>query len=123
MSDKHDPSLSEGSDAGEEQANVAAPPAETGTGTDGADAAPAGTHGPTHREQDRTSVLHQILSGGALMSFLAIVLALFIGGLLIAFADQDTREASGYFFSRPTDTLAAGWSDRKSTRLNSSHRC
>lgn len=111
MTDKHDPSRSEGSDAGQEQANLAAPPAEVGThdaevaGT----GSPAGTDGPTHREQDRPSVLHEILSGGALMSVLAFVLALLIGGLLIAFADQDTREASGYFFSRPTDTLGAAW--------------
>nr|WP_229735145.1 ABC transporter permease [Ornithinimicrobium tianjinense] len=53
--------------------------------------------------------MHQILSGSALMSALAIVLALLLGGLLIAFADEDTRAASSYFFARPTDTLAAAW--------------
>src|SRR5690606_24840137 len=104
VSDKHDPSLSAGSDAGEEQANIAAPPAEVGA-PEGASAEGPTPEGPTHREGDRPSVLHQILSGSALMSVLAVVLALLIGGLLIAFADQDTREASGYFFSRPSDTL------------------
>jgi general nucleoside transport system permease protein len=98
----HHPSLSSGSDAGSEQATVAAPPAEVGTEAGG----PAG---PTHREQGGPSVLHQILSGGALMSVLAIVLALFLGGLLIALADPATREAASYFFAKPTDTIVAAW--------------
>jgi simple sugar transport system permease protein len=95
------PSQSHGSDAGNEQAVAAAPPAETGT------TPPAG--GATHRDDGRPGVLHQILSGSALMSVLAVVLALLIGGLLIAFADEDTRAAATYFFARPLDTLAAGW--------------
>ncbi|RIK17531.1 MAG: ABC transporter permease [Acidobacteria bacterium] len=98
---EHNPSgRPTGSDAGEEQAVAAAPPGETGV---------SGGHGPTHREHERPTVLHQILSGSALMSVLAVVLALLIGGFLIAFADQDVREASGYFFARPTDTLSATW--------------
>ncbi|SOC55505.1 ABC transporter permease [Ornithinimicrobium cerasi] len=98
------PHQSEGSDAGNEQAVAAAPPAEVAA----EETAPGG-HGPTHREDERPSVIHQILAGGALMSVLAVVLALLIGGLLIAFADEDTRAASGYFFSRPSDMLSAGW--------------
>jgi simple sugar transport system permease protein len=54
-------------------------------------------------------VLHQILSGSTLMSVLAVIMALLIGGLLIAFADEDTRAAATYFFARPLDTVAAGW--------------
>nr|WP_237707517.1 ABC transporter permease [Serinicoccus profundi] len=61
------------------------------------------------RERERPGVLQQILGGSALMSVLAVVLALFIGGLLIAFANEDTREAATYFFARPFDTIAAGW--------------
>ena len=83
-------------DAAEEQSVAATPPGETG--------------GPTVREQERPGVLQQILGGSALMSVLAVVLALFIGGLLIAFADEDTREAATYFFARPLDTLSAGLS-------------
>lgn len=106
MTDKH---LSDGSDAGAEQANAAAPPAQTGV--EGQEPPTAGgTEGPTHREQEQPGVLQQILSGSALMSVLAIVLALFIGGLLIAFADPDVRETAGYFFSRPSDMLGAAWS-------------
>lgn len=95
-------------DAGEEQSVAATPPAETGTASATADGSGAG-HGPTLREQDRPGVLQQIFGGSALMSVLAVVLALFIGGLLIAFANEDTREAATYFFARPFDTIAAGW--------------
>ncbi|MFK5690493.1 ABC transporter permease [Ornithinimicrobium sp. LYQ92] len=87
----------------DEQADEAGPatgpnPGETGT-----------VSGPSLREQERPTVLHQILSGSALMSVLAVVVALLIGGLLIAFADQDTREAATYFFAQPGATLSAGW--------------
>ncbi|HSP61224.1 MAG TPA: ABC transporter permease [Ornithinimicrobium sp.] len=99
------PSENHGSDAGNEQAAAAAPPAETGDTV----AAGGSPEGPTHRDEDHPGVLHQILSGNALMSVLAFVLALLIGGLLIAFADEETRAASGYFFSRPGDMLSAGW--------------
>ena len=99
-------SHSHGSDAGAEQAVAAAPPAETGTEQTPHDPT---LHGPTHREEERPGLLHQILSGSALMSVLAILLALAIGGVLIAFADEDTRAASGYFFAAPLDTLSAAW--------------
>ena len=104
MSDQH-ASQSDGSDAGAEQSVVAAPPAQTGAAQaeTGATPPPAGPGG------DRPPVLHQILSGSLLMSALAVVLALIIGAFLIAFADQGTREAAGYFFSRPGDLLAAAW--------------
>ena len=104
------PSPHDDTDAPNEQAAAAAPPAETGDGQP-ASASPEGPsqEGPTHRDEDRPGVLQQILSGNALMSVLAVVLALLIGGLLIAFADEETRAASGYFFSRPGDMLSAGW--------------
>ncbi|MGQ7297870.1 ABC transporter permease [Quadrisphaera sp. KR29] len=44
-----------------------------------------------------------------LVSLLAVLVAFVLGGLLIAVTDESTREASGYFFARPTDTLVAGW--------------
>ena len=99
------PSPHDGTDAANEQAAAAAPPAETGD----VQPAAASPEGPEHRDEDRPGVLHQILSGNALMSVLAVVMALLIGGLLIAFADEETRAASGYFFSRPGDMLSAGW--------------
>ena len=48
-------------------------------------------------------------AGSALQSVLAIVAALVLGGLLIALTDEEVREAAGYFFARPGDTLAAMW--------------
>lgn len=47
--------------------------------------------------------------GSALQPVLAIVAALFLGGVLIAATDERVARAASYFFSRPTDTLVAGW--------------
>jgi simple sugar transport system permease protein len=54
-------------------------------------------------------ILRDIVGGSAMISFLAIVLALLIGGILIALTDEAVQEASGYFFSRPADTFQAIW--------------
>ena len=53
--------------------------------------------------------LQEILSGNALMTFLAIVLALVASAVLIVATDKDVQEAAGYFFSRPGDTFKAIW--------------
>ncbi|GAB3521303.1 ABC transporter permease [Arthrobacter monumenti] len=55
------------------------------------------------------SVLKQIFQGGSLVSILAIVLSLFLGGILIAATNERVAEAATYFFAQPTDTLAAAW--------------
>ena len=49
------------------------------------------------------------LLGSTLQSVLAVVVALILGGLLIAVTNEDVREAAGYFFARPGDTLSAMW--------------
>ncbi|MCC6270479.1 MAG: ABC transporter permease [Microbacteriaceae bacterium] len=54
-------------------------------------------------------VMREILSGSALMSVLAVLFALLIGGVLIAVTDARVQEAVGYFTSRPADTLFAIW--------------
>ncbi|MCR2763973.1 ABC transporter permease [Microbacterium sp. zg.B48] len=51
----------------------------------------------------------QITQGNALISVLAVLLALIVGGIMIAFTDETVQEASGYFFARPLDTIAAIW--------------
>lgn len=56
-----------------------------------------------------SGVLREIATGNAVISVLAVVLALVAGGVLIAFTDPGVKAASGYFFSRPTDTLLAIW--------------
>ncbi len=54
-------------------------------------------------------ILKEILRGSAVSTVLAILLALVVGGILIASTNEDVQKASGYFFARPGDTLAAAW--------------
>lgn len=54
-------------------------------------------------------ILHEMLRSNWLISLLAIVLALLVGAVLIAVTDPKVQAASGYFFARPGDTLAAIW--------------
>jgi simple sugar transport system permease protein len=61
---------------------------------------------PPSRSQQ---VLKEILGGNAMISVLAVVLAMIAGAILIAFTDDKVQEAAGYFFSRPGDTFAAIW--------------
>ena len=51
----------------------------------------------------------EILGGTAVISILAVFVALVIGALLIAIFDEHVQAASGYFFSRPADTFIAAW--------------
>jgi len=54
--------------------------------------------------------LKELLRGSAMTTFLAIVVAMVAGGILIAITDEDVQESAGYFFARPGDTFAAIWS-------------
>ena len=54
-------------------------------------------------------IMKEILGGSAAISVLAVVLALVAGGILIILTDERVAETSGYFFSRPSDTLGAAW--------------
>ncbi|WP_308125383.1 ABC transporter permease [Rhodococcoides corynebacterioides] len=71
------------------------------------DTAPTGSTPPAATETE--SVLRRIATGSVLLSFLSVVMALVVGAVLIAVTDPEVRTASGYFFSRPTDTLSAIW--------------
>jgi ABC-type uncharacterized transport system permease subunit len=55
------------------------------------------------------TVFREITQGNAIISVLAIVLALIVGGIMIAVTDEGVQAAAGYFFARPGDTLAAVW--------------
>ena len=57
----------------------------------------------------QNTLIRDILSGGAVRAFLAIVLAMLIGGLLIAATSPNVQSALGYFFQRPGDTFSAIW--------------
>ncbi|UFS57786.1 ABC transporter permease [Subtercola endophyticus] len=54
-------------------------------------------------------ILRDIMGGSVVISILAVVLALVVGGVLIALTDENVQTASGYFFSRPGDTINAIW--------------
>ena len=47
--------------------------------------------------------------GSALQPVLAIIAALFLGGVLIAATDDRVIRSASYFFSRPTDLISAAW--------------
>jgi ABC-type uncharacterized transport system permease subunit len=64
---------------------------------------PAGAGEPPRQNQ----FIRELLRGSVVTTILAIVLAMLIGGLLVAFTDPDVQEAAGYFFARPMDTISA----------------
>jgi ABC-type uncharacterized transport system permease subunit len=55
------------------------------------------------------TTLREIATGNAIISVLAVLLALIVGAVMIAFTDERVQETSGYFFARPSDTLLAIW--------------
>ncbi len=55
------------------------------------------------------NILREMLESSWLVSLLAIVAALILGGVLIAAADPAVQEAATYFFARPSDFFAAVW--------------
>ncbi|MEC5181346.1 ABC transporter permease [Arthrobacter sp. CG_A4] len=56
------------------------------------------------------SVLRKIFTGSGMVSVLAVLLALILGGLLIASTDKQVGATAGYLFARPGDFLSAVWS-------------
>jgi ABC-type uncharacterized transport system permease subunit len=56
-----------------------------------------------------TLALKEIVGGNAMISALAVVLALILGAIMIAVTNEDVQAASGYFFARPADTFNAIW--------------
>ena len=55
------------------------------------------------------SALRDALGGSAVLSVLAVLIALVVGGILIFATNTNVQAASGYFFARPGDTLVAIW--------------
>lgn len=62
------------------------------------------THG-----RSSNPVLAWLLAPSTITTVLAVVVALVLGALLVALADEDTTEALGYFTARPSDTFSAAW--------------
>ncbi|WAC65236.1 ABC transporter permease [Agrococcus sp. SL85] len=55
------------------------------------------------------SAFRRIMGGNLVMSVLAVLASLVVGGILIAATDERVQAASGYFFARPSDALGAAW--------------
>lgn len=55
------------------------------------------------------TLMRRIVMGNGFVSVLAVVVALFLGGLLIASTDSDVARTSSYVFARPSDFLTALW--------------
>jgi simple sugar transport system permease protein len=53
--------------------------------------------------------LKEVVGGNAMISVLAILLALLVGAIMIAATNADVQATAGYFFARPTDMLTAIW--------------
>ena len=54
-------------------------------------------------------ILREIMGGGAVRTLLAILCGFIVGAILIIAASEDVAKVSGYFFSRPMDTINAAW--------------
>ena len=59
---------------------------------------------------EEESLLRKIFTGNGIVTILAVLLALLLGGLLIALTDKVVGTTAGYLFARPSDFLAAVWS-------------
>lgn len=51
----------------------------------------------------------EIMGGSAVISVLAVLLALVVGAILIAITDPEVQSTAGYFFARPGDMIGAVW--------------
>lgn len=55
------------------------------------------------------SLMHEIVSGDALAGVLAVLLAVFVGSVMIAATDDAVRETISYIGARPSDFFSALW--------------
>ncbi len=53
--------------------------------------------------------IKELLRSNWVTTILAVVVAMIVGGILMAVTDEDVQRAAGYFFARPADTLGAIW--------------
>ncbi|MFB9309234.1 simple sugar transport system permease protein [Agromyces hippuratus] len=74
-------------------------------------AAPAKTADPAEAPEPSRwhNMFREITTGNAIISVLAVVLALIVGAVMIAFTNKDVQAASVYFFARPGDMFVAIW--------------
>jgi ABC-type uncharacterized transport system permease subunit len=61
------------------------------------------------RGERSRSLLREIASGDALAGILAVLLAIFVGSVMIAAIDEGVHETAGYLTARPSDFFSAVW--------------
>jgi ABC-type uncharacterized transport system permease subunit len=71
-------------------------------------------HPPTEPEEAPDpsrwrETLREIASGGVMVGFLAVLLAIVVGSVLIAATDEQVRTTAGYIGARPGDFFQATW--------------
>jgi ABC-type uncharacterized transport system permease subunit len=71
--------------------------------------APGAVDGEVPPPPRQNVFIKDLLRSNWVTTVLAIVVAMIVGGILMALTDEDVQEASGYFFARPGDTFAAIW--------------
>ncbi len=64
---------------------------------------------PTDQEPERTGFWKRLTTSSLIVTLLAFVTAMLLGGILIAVADTRTQDASHYFFQYPWDTFQYGF--------------
>ncbi|MDQ4503631.1 ABC transporter permease [Sinomonas sp. ASV322] len=67
---------------------------------------PTGPSQPTPSAPAGATLLRRIVTGTPMVSLLSVVLAIVIGGILMAVTNPKVATAAGYFFGRPGDTIA-----------------
>ncbi|MDQ1137654.1 ABC-type uncharacterized transport system permease subunit [Microbacterium sp. SORGH_AS 1204] len=103
----HDPNVSRADRAADAaSADIAL---EGGSKVDPAAGARVVAPGPAPDEDRWRRALREIATGNAIISVLAVILALLVGAIMIAATDENVQAAAGYFFARPGDTFAAIW--------------
>lgn len=57
----------------------------------------------------QNQLIREVMRGSVVTTILAILLAMLVGGILIAVTDEKVQSAAGYFFAKPQDTFVAIW--------------
>ncbi|GIG57335.1 hypothetical protein Lfu02_17070 [Longispora fulva] len=71
---------------------------------------PAAQDGPAPKRSFGQLLIEELTTANSFMvTLLAVVLAMVVGGLLIIVVDADARAAWGYFFSAPGDAISYSW--------------
>lgn len=71
--------------------------------------APGAVDGEVPPPPRQNVFIKELLRSNWVTTILAIVVAMIVGGILMAITDEDVQEAAGYFFARPADTVGAVW--------------